>query len=549
MASLIRDKNGSKRIQLVYDGKRRTIRLGDVPVKAAEAFKLRVESLAASLAMGSPIDAKTAQWLGELSGEMHDKLVRVDLVESRERRQARTLGELIEAFENTAVVKRSTMLAYRQTTESLIEHFGADRELAKMSAADAEGWRRAITDQGYAPATIAKRTSAAKSLFRTAVRWEWMTRSPFADLRPGSQANPDRAHYISIADTARLIEACPSTMWRAIVGLTRYAGLRCPSELGLLRWGDVDWDRGALTVRSPKTAGHEGHAVRQTPIVPELRAILADLFELAEPGVELILPSIGTGGPNLRTQLRRIISRAGFQDWPRLFQNLRASCATDWAGRFPQADAARWLGHSPLIAARHYHQARDEHFRLATTQSAGGAESGALVAQTAAQHAAAPRSTEPPNGSQSDSSGPVTQRAARWCGSVQSAEVGDTGLEPVTSSMSTRRASQLRQSPLQPFGGTGPTIAGLEASRQRHAHAGPRPTELALPGGEGGCLGNHGLPAAVRYDHAAGLLAGDGERDNAAGPDGAPDGNHNTPRLGDIENAPVDRGNLQGRAA
>lgn len=534
MASIANDPDGRKRV-LFNDpqGKRRTLRLGKCSKRIAESVRIRIESLVAARLTGMSPDADTARWLGELPDATHERLAGFGLVSTRERSQAHTLGELVEAFEGTATVKESTMLAYRQTTASLIEHFGADRELSDLSAADAEGWRRAITDQGYATATIAKRTSAAKSVFRTAVRWEWLTRSPFADLRPGSQVNPDRAHYITLADTARPIEACPDTEWRAIVGLTRYAGLRCPSELGLLRWGDVDWDRGALTVRSPKTAGHEGHAVRQTPIVPELRAILADLFDLAEPGDELLLPRIGTGGPNLRTQLRRIISRAGLQDWPRLFQNFRASCATDWASRFPQADAARWLGHSPQIAARHYHQARDEHFRLASSQPVGGAESGANGAQMAAQRPTAPKRSKAQESSQAKRGCSLTQRAAHRCGSVQSGSVGDTGLEPVTSSMSTRRASQLRQSP-----------GGRDARRVSVAAS----AGLSLLGC---CLSDDDTPRLIRDNNAAGGFEGHRESDNALGTDRGVDRDDRLAGavVGHVEYAAVNRRHLERRAA
>jgi integrase len=66
----------------------------------------------------------------------------------------------------------------------------------------------------------------------------------------------------------------------------RYAGLRCPSDVVGLTWGDVNWERGRLTVRSPKTARHEGHAMRVAPISPELRPILLTLFDQAEPGSE-----------------------------------------------------------------------------------------------------------------------------------------------------------------------------------------------------------------------------------------------------------------------
>ena len=61
--------------------------------------------------------------------------------------------------------------------------------------------------------------------------------------------------------------------------------LRCPSEIVELRWSDINpvrhHERSLMTVRSPKTAAHDGHAVRIVPITPELRPILQALFDQA----------------------------------------------------------------------------------------------------------------------------------------------------------------------------------------------------------------------------------------------------------------------------
>lgn len=35
-------------------------------------------------------------------------------------------------------------------------------------------------------------------------------------------------------------------------------GLRCPSEVLALRWGDIDWERSLFTVRSAKTEHQQG---------------------------------------------------------------------------------------------------------------------------------------------------------------------------------------------------------------------------------------------------------------------------------------------------
>lgn len=54
---------------------------------------------------------------------------------------------------------------------------------------------------------------------------------------------------------------------------------------------------------------------------------------------------------NLRTNLLRIINRAGLTPWPKLFHNLRASCETDLMRVFPAKPVTDWLGHSVSIAS------------------------------------------------------------------------------------------------------------------------------------------------------------------------------------------------------
>ena len=48
------------------------------------------------------------------------------------------------------------------------------------------------------------------------------------------------------------------------------------------------------------------------------------------------------------------------------FQNMRASCETDWSSKYPTHEFAKWMGHSPAVAAKHYLQSREIHFRSAT---------------------------------------------------------------------------------------------------------------------------------------------------------------------------------------
>jgi integrase len=38
-----------------------------------------------------------------------------------------------------------------------------------------------------------------------------------------------------------------------------------------LRWSDVNWDKGRMTVRSPRTEHHKGKDARLVPLFPEVR--------------------------------------------------------------------------------------------------------------------------------------------------------------------------------------------------------------------------------------------------------------------------------------
>jgi hypothetical protein len=61
-----------------------------------------------------------------------------------------------------------------------------------------------------------------------------------------------------------------------------------------------------------------------------------------------------------------IIEKAKLSRWPKLFQNLRASRATELAAEFPAHVATAWLGHSTAIAGKHYWRVTEADFDRAS---------------------------------------------------------------------------------------------------------------------------------------------------------------------------------------
>src|SRR5262249_30527457 len=167
-------------------------------------------------------------------------------------------------------------------------------------------------------------------------------------------------------------------------GVGRCGGLRCPWEVLALRWIDIDWERSRFTVRSAKTEHHEGKDRRLVPIFPELLPHLADAFDRAEPGQEYVVTRCRDDGVNLRTQLERIVQRAGLVPWPKLFHNLRASRQTELAERYPIHVVCAWLGNSARIAGEHYLQVTEAHYEQAAQKAAQSATETGCQGRTAA---------------------------------------------------------------------------------------------------------------------------------------------------------------------
>ncbi len=70
---------------------------------------------------------------------------------------------------------------------------------------------------------------------------------------------------------------------------------------------------------------------------------------------------------NLRRRFKKIVGRAGLQPWPKLFQNMRASRATELVKDFPEHVVTAWMGHSKRIAQKHYLQVTEDDYKQASS--------------------------------------------------------------------------------------------------------------------------------------------------------------------------------------
>ena len=408
MASLSSDKNGNRTIQFVAgDRKRRSVRLGAIPKKDANTIKSKIEALNAAAISQTSWDAETAAWVGKLPSLLYDKLAKVGLVPVRTAVAQVTLGSFLAAYiEGRSDVKGNTEMNYNQAKRSLIEYFGSNKLIASVTPGDADEFRRwmaagevgsdgTVVRKKLSDNTVRRRCGFARQFFRAAMRKRLINENPFGEMKGVSiRSNRTRDHFVPRDDAEKVLEKCPDTQWKLLFALSRYGGLRCPSEHLSLRWVDVDLVNRRMLVRSPKTAHHEGQESRMVPIFPELRPYIEDAWELAKDVVRslpaedranaYVISRYRDRNSNLRTQLERIIAKAGLTPWPKLFHNLRATRATELAAEFPAHVAAEWLGHSTMVAQKHYWRVTDADFEKATAATAlqNPVQSGAVTTGT-----------------------------------------------------------------------------------------------------------------------------------------------------------------------
>jgi len=451
MAS-ITNTNGRRTIQFrAADKKRRSIRLGKMDGRRALGVKLHVEHLIASKFSGMPLHVETASWLSGLDDTLHGRLARVGLCDPRlvGMRGHMPLAKMLdECIARRTDLKPETLKAHQQTRDKLVKFFGADRPIGSITAAEAADYKRARSkvDSG---AYVSKQIQLARQFFSDAVERELIDRNPFAKVKGGSQKNPARQRFVARELVQRAIEKAPDLDWELIIVLSRYGGLRVPSEALALEFSDIKWNENRIGIRSSKTEHHVGHEAREIPFFPELRSPLLRARAAAAPDAKYVITRYRSRNSNLRTQFERILKAAGVPQWPKLFQNMRSTRQTELTEIFPEHVVCAWMGNSEKVAKGHYLQVTAEHFDVAAGvfepsppdldenadtlrenetigNETGGAKSGAARAGSTSHDEAPYFSTESTTPEDASSNENVLADAS----TCESESVGAVGFEP-----------------------------------------------------------------------------------------------------------------------
>lgn len=408
----VQNENGRKRVfysDLV--GERRSLRLGRVSMEKAREVDRRVKQLVVAHRTGDDLDPRVADWVAEIRTSWRDLAMKMEeqgLIRGAALSNPVLSDFIRERIERRKDVKPATMKVWKQTL-AYVELYLAGRRLQSLTKGCGRDYMRRLKahefrEKKLSPATVGKYFSFTRGFLNEAVEAELLVKNPFDGIVSPRRTNRQRQRFIKPDVIQKVIDSAPDTEMKLIIALSRYGGLRVPSEVFELRWDGIDWGGNRIHFRSPKTEHHVGHESREIPLFQELLPYLLDARELAsdESGYVIARRRNSTGAA-LRRQMTRCIENAKVEVWPRVFHNLRASRQTELEDEFPSHVVNAWLGNSEQVSRDHYLQVTDDHFEKAVQ---GGAKIGAVSGRNASQRgetAETERAADPAKGRENGS--------------------------------------------------------------------------------------------------------------------------------------------------
>ncbi|HEV2417038.1 MAG TPA: tyrosine-type recombinase/integrase [Terriglobia bacterium] len=198
-----------------------------------------------------------------------------------------------------------------------------------------------------------------RSVWRTALDWQYTDERIFDHVRMRSVSPPDDVRCFSLEETQRIISASPEP-YRTFYWLAAETGMRA-GELCALRWQDVDPRAGIVTVKRSVWRGKftdtKSRRARRFAISQQIIERLEEMRSIRKPLTDLIFQSSrGTPWDSnmlVKRKLQPLLERLGIQRaGMHAFRHFNGSEMSRLLA--PGAGARDRLGHSSLVVTNRY---------------------------------------------------------------------------------------------------------------------------------------------------------------------------------------------------
>ncbi len=160
-----------------------------------------------------------------------------------------TVGEYLRSWLETAAAKRvrpKTFAGYQWLLEKYVIPAVVTRPLSKVTSLELQELFDSLAGS-LSPRTLEYLRMIVRQGFRQAVKWRLLTFDPTDGVQIPRRVRPEM-RALTAEEARRLLAAARETRYATLFELALTTGLR-PSEYCALKWEDVDFQRGTITVR------------------------------------------------------------------------------------------------------------------------------------------------------------------------------------------------------------------------------------------------------------------------------------------------------------
>jgi len=289
-------------------------------------------------------------------------------VKRQQQEDIRTIRDLMECWlgaqEQRADLAPLTYRNYERVAKKLAKAIGGVA-ISAVHRGTLERYRDGRLGGGGAPSTVGLEFQVLQSA------WRWGQDLGFCPLhRIPTPRLPKATRYNRRTPTRGEVAQAVAQMhgWPRLAVVLLYATGARPGEVTHLKWGDVDLQRGLVRLGLYEGARKTGE--RTVPIPPETVEELK-AWGSGEADTHILRDAPSRAARGLGAYVKTACKRAGIEPWSPM--GLRRLAEDELYRRVgdPSA-AAAYLGHSPVMAMKHYRRATAQDLRSAMEKAEMG---------------------------------------------------------------------------------------------------------------------------------------------------------------------------------
>ena len=282
-----------------------------------------------------------------------------------------TFGEFLPGyFDYTSSVKaKSTHSNDRYRIEAHIVPCFGDTSLRSIAPKMVDKYKAKRIKEGASNNTVNHELVCLSHIMKMAIRWRYVEQNPVASVE--KLKVPKRSpRFLSLDEIDRLLEASRRSYIYPIIMTALHTGMR-KSELLNLKWADIDFNQGTVTVQPKEdwnTKNYKPRTVFLTPILYEmLQEHRRNRIEFAVVSKYVFTYKGARIKNGIDTTLRKVVKKAGLENVT--LHTFRHTFASQLAlAGVPLRDIQELMGHQSFQTTLQYAHLSEEHVKKQVLQ-------------------------------------------------------------------------------------------------------------------------------------------------------------------------------------